>query len=123
MARLAFFGLGQMGTPMAGRLLDAGHDVTVWNRTPSKANRLVERGARRAETPEEAARDAEALITMLATSEAVEEVLFGSDGAASTMAPGSTLIEMSTVGPDAVRQLAARLPGDASILDARVLGA
>src|SRR5205823_14382990 len=83
---------------------------------------ILERGARRAETPEEAARDAEALITMVATSEAVEEVLFGSDGAASAMAAGSTLIEMSTVGPDAVRQLASRLPEDASILDAPVLG-
>ena len=60
MARLAFFGLGQMGTPMAGRLLEAGHELTVWNRTPSKADPLVERGARRAASPDEAARDAQA---------------------------------------------------------------
>src|SRR5439155_10813187 len=64
----------------------------------------------------------QALFTMLATSEAVEEVLFGPRGAASAMAPGSTLIEMSTIGPDAVRHVAAELPGNVSMLDAPVLG-
>jgi 3-hydroxyisobutyrate dehydrogenase-like beta-hydroxyacid dehydrogenase len=122
MARLAFCGLGQMGARMAGWLLEAGHDVTVWNRTPGKADPLVERGASRAESPAAAATGAEAVITMLATPEAAEEVLFGDRGAVSAMERGATLIEMSTIGPDAARAIASRLPESAGMLDAPVLG-
>ena len=80
MTTLAFVGLGQMGLPMAGRLLDAGHDLVVWNRTPDKAEPLVERGARLVDTPADAAREAEVVFTMLATPEALEEVVFGPGG-------------------------------------------
>ncbi|MGI9023547.1 MAG: NAD(P)-binding domain-containing protein [Acidimicrobiales bacterium] len=75
MATLAFCGLGRMGGPMATRLLDAGHDLVVWNRSPERADDLVERGARRAESPAEAAASADAVITMLSTPDAVESVL------------------------------------------------
>jgi 3-hydroxyisobutyrate dehydrogenase-like beta-hydroxyacid dehydrogenase len=122
MASVAFCGLGQMGAPMARRLLDAGQDLVVWNRTASKADPLVQRGARRAETPADAVRAVEAAITMLATPDAVDEVLFGPSGAAEAMVPGSTLIEMSTIGPDAVREISGRLPRGVGMLDAPVLG-
>ena len=122
MARLGFCGLGQMGVPMACRLLDAGHDLTVWNRTPERAQPVVDQGARRAETPAEAASSAEAVITMLSTSEVLEEVVFGSEGLASRFGEGSTLIDMSTVGPDVVRRIAERLPEGAEMVDAPVLG-
>ena len=80
MTTLAFIGLGQMGLPMAGRLLDAGHDLVVWNRTPDKADPLVARGAKLVDTPAEAARQAEAVFTMLSAPEALEAVVFGPGG-------------------------------------------
>jgi 3-hydroxyisobutyrate dehydrogenase/2-hydroxy-3-oxopropionate reductase len=122
MTTLAFVGLGQMGLPMAGRLLDAGHDLVVWNRSPARADPLVARGAVLVDTPAEAARQGMAVFTMLATPEALEEVVFGPDGLAEGMDEGHTLIEMSTVGPDAVRDLAERVPDDVDVIDAPVLG-
>jgi len=138
MATLAFCGLGRMGEPMAARLLEAGHDLVVWNRTPERASGLVERGARLATSPAEAAASADAVVTMLATPEALEAVMFGSGGGRNTtvagsddpigdrvvsgLGPGTTLIEMSTVGPDVVRGLAERLPDGVAVLDAPVLG-
>jgi 3-hydroxyisobutyrate dehydrogenase-like beta-hydroxyacid dehydrogenase len=120
--RIAFCGLGQMGAPMAGRVVEAGHEVTVWNRTPERALPLGERGARVASTPEEAASGAEAAITMLADPPALEEVLFGQAGLASGLEPGSTVIDMSTVGPEAIRDAAARLPEGVRMIDAPVRG-
>jgi 3-hydroxyisobutyrate dehydrogenase-like beta-hydroxyacid dehydrogenase len=122
MARIAFLGLGQMGAPMAARLPKAGHELTVWNRTPEKADPLVEKGARPAETPRQAAQGAEATITMLSTPEALREVLFGRDGAAQGLTAGSTFIEMSTVGPEVVRELSGTLPEGVELVDAPVLG-
>jgi 3-hydroxyisobutyrate dehydrogenase-like beta-hydroxyacid dehydrogenase len=122
MTTLAFVGLGQMGLPMAGRLLDAGHDLVVWNRTPDKADALVARGARLVDTPAEAARQGEAVFTMLSTPEALEEVVFGAGGLVEGMQDGHTLVEMSTVGPDVIRQLTDRVPEDVDVIDAPVLG-
>ena len=122
MATLAFCGLGRMGAPMANRLLESGEELVVWNRTPERAGSLVERGARQAATPAEAASSADAVITMLSTPEALEAVVLGDDGAASGLHEGQTLIDMSTVGPDAVRDLAGRLPDGVGVLDAPVLG-
>lgn len=120
MTRIAFLGLGQMGAPMAARLLEAGHELTVWNRTARKADPLVEKGARLAGSPREAARSAEAVITMLATPEALEDVVFGRDGVAGGLGRDVAVIEMSTVGPGVVRDLADRLAGE--VIDAPVLG-
>jgi 3-hydroxyisobutyrate dehydrogenase-like beta-hydroxyacid dehydrogenase len=120
--RLAFLGLGQMGAPMARRLLDAGHDVAVWNRTGARADPLVQAGARRAASPRESGADVDAAFTMLANSEAVDEVLFGTDGLVSGLAAEATVVEMSTVGPEAVRRAAGRLPPGMEIIDAPVLG-
>jgi 3-hydroxyisobutyrate dehydrogenase-like beta-hydroxyacid dehydrogenase len=122
MATLGFCGLGQMGSPMAGRLVEAGHHLSVWNRTPGKAKELVERGAREASSPADAASGADGVITMLADPDALEQVVFGSNGIASGMTSGGTLIEMSTVGPSAVHRVAARLPDGVDMLDAPVLG-
>jgi len=111
---------------MATRLVEAGHDVVVWNRSPERASAVVEKGARQAASPAEAASTAEAVVTMLATPDALESVVFGSGsddrGLASGLRPGTTLIEMSTVGPDAVRRLAQRLAHGVDVLDAPVLG-
>ncbi|MDQ3978654.1 MAG: NAD(P)-dependent oxidoreductase [Actinomycetota bacterium] len=138
MTTVAFCGLGQMGAPMAGRLIDAGCDVIVWNRTPNRTEPLAERGARVASSPAEAAKEAEAVFTMLATPEAVENVLFGDDGVAAGLAAGgggggdggdtggggarTTVVEMSTIGREAVLQARDRLPEGVDLLDAPVLG-
>jgi 3-hydroxyisobutyrate dehydrogenase/2-hydroxy-3-oxopropionate reductase len=122
MTTLAFVGLGQMGLPMAGRLLDAGHELVVWNRTPGKADPLVARGARVVDTPAEAARQGEVVFTMLSTPEALEEVVFGAGGLVEGMEDGHTLIDMSTVGPEVIRDLAERVPDDVDVIDAPVLG-
>src|SRR5687768_5299776 len=103
MAKLAFCALGSMGAPMAMRLVDAGHDVTVWNRTPEKMDPLEARGSRRASSPAVAAAGVEAAITMLADPPALDAVVLDDGGLAEGLAAGSTLIDMSTVGPDAVR--------------------
>lgn len=118
MTLVAFLGLGAMGVPMARRLVDAGHGLRLWNRTPGRDEGLVALGAHRATTP---ARGAEVVITMLADPPALEHVLFGPDGLSQTIAPGASLIDMSTVGPTAIRAAAARL-WPVAVLDAPVLG-
>jgi 3-hydroxyisobutyrate dehydrogenase-like beta-hydroxyacid dehydrogenase len=118
---IAFIGLGHMGTPMAHRLLADGRDLVVWNRTRSRTVPLAEAGARVADTPAAAARDADIVITMLADPPAVESVLFGPDGVLSE--PGSRcLVEMSTIGPYAAHAIAARLRPDVAMVDAPVAG-
>lgn len=122
MAKVAFLGLGLMGTPMATRLLAAGHDLTVWNRTGEKARRLADRGASVAATPAQAVAGVDAAITMVTNPEALEEVVLGEDGVAAGLSPGRLLIDMSTVGPQAVRSIAAQLPSGVSMVDAPVRG-
>ena len=122
MAKIGFLGLGEMGTPMAGRLLHAGHDVVVWNRSADRTAVLAKEGAAAAATPAKAAAGRDFVITMLATPDALEQVLFGTDGLAPALSPGQVLIDMSTVGPDEVRSAAARLPKGVSLVDAPVRG-
>lgn len=121
-ASVAFLGLGRMGVRMAHRLVDAGHDVKAWNRTLDRTTPLIEAGARSARSPAEAVSGAELVITMLSDREAVENVLFGPDGAVSGLAHGVPLVEMSTIGPDAVHELRDRLPDSTPLLDGPVLG-
>ena len=121
--RIAFCGLGLMGAPMAERLVDAGHDVVVWNRSPEKAERLVERGAQRAATPAEAGSGAEAAVTMLSDPDAVRAVVLGPDGLAAGLGPRSVLVEMSTVGPGLVREVREGLPDHVDMVDAPSGGA
>lgn len=97
MPRVAFIGLGRMGHGMAGRYLDAGFTVAVWNRSKAKAEDLIARGAIWATSPEDAAIDADAVITMVADDEASRAVWLTKDGAAATMKAGTLAIECSTV--------------------------
>ena len=97
MPRVAFIGLGRMGHGMAGRYLDAGFALTVWNRSKAKADDLIARGGRWATSPEDAAIDADAVVTMVADDEASRDVWLNKDGAAATMKAGALAIECSTV--------------------------
>jgi 3-hydroxyisobutyrate dehydrogenase-like beta-hydroxyacid dehydrogenase len=97
MARVAFIGLGRMGHGMAGRYLEAGFTVAVWNRSRAKAEDLIARGTRWASSPEDAAKDADAVVTMVADDEASNRVWLGKDGAAAAMKAGALAIECSTV--------------------------
>ena len=115
-------GLGAMGSRIARRLLEAGHELHVWNRTAEKAAPLVEAGADAAATPAEAAARAEVVLTMVADPAALRDVTEGADGVAAGVGEGATVIEMSTVGPDAVRRLGSLLGERAGLLDAPVLG-
>lgn len=95
--RVAFLGLGRMGHGMAGRYVEAGFAVTVWNRSKAKADDLIARGARWAATPAEAAIGADAVVSMVADDEASRAVWLGKDGAAAAMKAGALAIECSTV--------------------------
>src|SRR5204862_6300749 len=97
MPRVAFIGLGRMGHGMAGRYLDAGFEVAIWNRSKAKADELIARGAQWATSPEDAAIDADAVVTMVADDEASRAVWLGKDGAAANMKAGTLAIECSTV--------------------------
>ncbi|MFE7958333.1 NAD(P)-dependent oxidoreductase [Streptomyces sp. NPDC057413] len=119
MEKIAFLGLGRMGAPMARRLLAAGHPLTVFNRTPARAEPLVAEGAVAADSPERAVRDADVVITMLEGPEALAAV---ADAVVPVLRPGVTWAEMSTVGPDAVRELAGRLGNGVRLVDAPVMG-
>ncbi len=119
MEKIAFLGLGHMGAPMAAHLLAAGHPLTVWNRTAARAAPLVAEGARLADTPADAVRDADAVLTMLATPDAVRDV---ARQIVPALRPGAHWVEMSTVGPDVVRELAAGLPSEVTLVDAPVMG-
>jgi 3-hydroxyisobutyrate dehydrogenase/2-hydroxy-3-oxopropionate reductase len=121
MARVAVIGLGGMGSRIARRLLDAGHQVTVWNRDPAKAEPLASAGASTATSPAEAARRTEAVVTMVADPEALAAVTEEPDGVVAGLVPGSVLIQMSTVGPSSIERLAS-LMAAGSLLDAPVLG-
>ncbi len=121
MSRLAVVGLGSMGARIAGRLLDGGHELAVWNRDRTKAEALAEAGAQPVSTPAAAAAGAEAVITMVSDPAALAAVTEGPDGVAAG-AGGTTVVQMSTVGLAATARLASMLPPDADLLDAPVLG-
>ena len=97
MGHVAFIGLGRMGHGMAGRYLDAGLRLAVWNRSKQKAEDLIARGAQWATSPEDAAIDADAVVTMVADDEASRSVWLGKNGAAATMKAGTLAIECSTI--------------------------
>ena len=121
MATVGVVGLGAMGSRLARRLADAGHELVVWNRDPAKAEPLVAAGARVAPTPADVARQVEAVVTMVADPRALVDVTEGPEGVVAGLGEGTTLIQMSTVGPDSISRLAALLPEEA-LLDSPVLG-
>jgi 3-hydroxyisobutyrate dehydrogenase-like beta-hydroxyacid dehydrogenase len=117
--KVAFLGLGIMGSPMAANLVKAGHQVTVWNRTPGKR---VE-GARLAASAREAAQGAEAVWLCVSNTEAVEQVLFGKDGVESALARGMVVVDSSTISPAATVEFGRRIRArGADVLDAPVTG-
>jgi 3-hydroxyisobutyrate dehydrogenase len=99
MMRIGVAGVGRMGGAIAAHLIDVGHDVTVWNRTPDKAKLLAEAGAKVAATPAELATQAEAIVTILTNRDALADVYDGPQGLLSADAKGKLFIEMSTVQP------------------------
>lgn len=121
--RIGFIGLGTMGIRMAERLLKAGHELVVHNRTREKEEQLAALGARRAATPAECAAQRELVITMVSDTPDVQAVVLGDDGAVIGMEPGSILVDMSTISPATTRRLAAALAEhDVDMLDAPVSG-
>jgi 2-hydroxy-3-oxopropionate reductase len=119
---IAVLGTGLMGAPMARRLLAAGFTVTVWNRTPAKAEALQASGAKVAASAADAVRDADSIITMLDNGAVVTEVLFG-QGVAHSLKPGAVVLDMSSIPPSVARDHAARLGKAGRLhLDAPVSG-
>ena len=106
--RTAFIGLGVMGCPMAGHIARAGHEVVVYNRTKSKAERWVgEHGGRFAETPAEAASDAEVVLACVGRDDDVRAVTLGIDGAFTTIRKGAVFVDHTTASASLARELAA----------------
>jgi 3-hydroxyisobutyrate dehydrogenase len=121
---VAFLGLGIMGSRMAANLARAGVELTVWNRSPEKAEGFCsEHGARFARTPAEAAAAAEIVFTMVVDGPQVEHVLLGPDGAAQGASPGTLCVDCSTIGPSMTRTIGTRLAERGlMMLDAPVTG-
>ena len=105
--KIAFIGLGRMGAGMARNLIRAGHSLAVYNRSREKAEALAGDDARVANSPADAARDAEAVMTMVADDHALEHIVFGEDGAASTMKAGCVHLSHSTISTSLARKLTA----------------
>lgn len=122
MERVAFAGLGAMGSRMARRLLAAGYDVHVWNRTRANAEALAGDGAVVAGSPAEAASIAGVVITMVADPAALSAVTEGPSGMAAGVPADALVAEMSTVGPPAIHRLRDALPPEVALVDAPVLG-
>lgn len=123
MADIAFIGLGIMGAGMARNLLAAGHTVTVWNRTPSKAEALGRLGAAVAASPASAAETTDVVMVCVSDTKDVEQVVFGDDGVASGLRPGALVIDHSTISPVATQDFASRINDQASFwLDAPISG-
>ena len=121
--KIGFIGMGIMGKPMSLNLLKAGFDVTVYNRTESKTAEPVSQGAKKADTPAEAAADSTVVITIVSDTPDVESVILGENGVIESISPDSVVIDMSTISPEATREIAARLKEKgAYMLDAPVSG-
>jgi 3-hydroxyisobutyrate dehydrogenase len=121
--KIALLGLGLMGSGMAGRLLDAGYPLTIWNRSPDKAKAFADRGARIAKSPREAAMSANVIISMLSDVVVCRDVWLGRGEALQGSAPGTILVESSTVTVEWVHELdrAAKEAG-CELVDAPVTG-
>lgn len=104
--KIGFLGLGAMGSLMAKRLLDAGHDLTVWNRTASRCDPLVAAGAKLAAAPADTARGNDAVITMLFDDAAHEDVVFGAHGVLAALEPDAIHLAMSTISVALSQRLA-----------------
>jgi 3-hydroxyisobutyrate dehydrogenase-like beta-hydroxyacid dehydrogenase len=123
MANLGFVGLGVMGSEMVLRLLEKGHTLTGYNRTRSKAARLLDKGMKWAGSPREVAAASDFTFSMVTNSPALEMIVEGRDGILAGLAPGKVLIDMSTVNPEFSRSVAAKVRAKAAdMVDAPVSG-
>ncbi|MGH3733510.1 MAG: NAD(P)-dependent oxidoreductase, partial [Acidimicrobiales bacterium] len=122
-SHIGFVGLGTMGHFMAANLVKSGFSVTVWNRTPERAEALVELGATRANSPADVARVSDIVVSCLTDSPQVEEVLFGLDGLAEGFSSGALFVDCSTLSPLKAMEFADRLATrGVTMLDAPVSG-
>ena len=120
---ISYLGLGTMGAGMASNLLKAGYKLTVWNRSAEKCKPFARKGARLAESPADAIRDADLVIYMLSNDQAVEEVVFGANGILSGIKEGQIAMDMSTVLPaTSLREQQAYSKRGVDFLDAPVFG-
>ena len=123
MANIGWIGTGNMGAPMCRRLIEAGHEVTVFNRTKSKAQELLDLGAAWAGSPKEVARGQDFVCSVVGYPEEVREVVFGPAGAIHVMKPGSIYIDFSTSTPSLAVEIAEAMRGiGAGALDAPISG-
>ena len=123
MSKIGFIGLGIMGRPMCLNLLKNGFDVTVYNRTKSKTQQVVEAGAVAAESPARVAANTDIIITIVSDSPDVEQVILGENGVIHDVKPGNVVIDMSTISPAVTRKIAAALKEkNVDMLDAPVSG-
>ena len=123
MAHLGFVGLGVMGSRIAKRLLDAGHNLTGFNRTKSKAQWLLEAGMKWSDTARAVAQESDVTFTMVTNTQALQAVFAGSDGLLAGLGPGKIYVDMSTVSPSASREFAAQVAArGAQMLDSPVSG-
>src|SRR6185369_6276532 len=121
--RLGYIGIGLMGKPMVLRLLAAGHEVTVWNRSRDKLAPVVEKGAKAAASPAEVARASEIVMMCVTDQRAAEQVLFGKDGVLEGGAKGKLVVDFSSIAPVSARDFAARLEkAGMGMIDAPVSG-
>src|SRR6266508_926795 len=121
--RIGFLGLGTMGEPIANNLRKAGHDLTVWNRTTSKAKHIVSKGGKLARSARECATGRDLVLTCLSDEKALDEVLEGPDGALAGLARDDTLVDLSTAGTRSARSVAKRVADrGATFLSAPILG-
>jgi 3-hydroxyisobutyrate dehydrogenase-like beta-hydroxyacid dehydrogenase len=123
MTKIAYLGMGTMGRGMAANLIKAGHDVTVWNRSPERCAELVAKGAKQAATPAEAANGAEVIMYCLSDDAAVEDLVWGTGKLLDAVQPGQIVVDMTTLHPSLSRKEAeAHKAKGAKFLDAPVFG-
>ena len=123
MANLGYVGLGTMGGQMANRFLEKGHTVTGYNRTRSKAQWLIDKGLKFADSPRAVAASTDVVLSMVTNSEALSRIAEGPNGIIEGLAPGKIWIDMSTASPAMSRALAARVrEKGADMMDAPVSG-
>jgi 3-hydroxyisobutyrate dehydrogenase-like beta-hydroxyacid dehydrogenase len=121
--KIGIIGLGEMGGAMMDRVLLAGSDAYGYNRTKRKAQRYVEKGMKLLDTPRDVARACDLIITMVTNEQALHAISDGEGGILAGLSPGKYWVEMSTISPDAIRELAGRVePTGAMLLDSAVLG-
>ncbi len=123
MKKIGFAGIGLMGLPMCRRLLAAGHELSVWNRSPEKCAALIQAGAQQVSSPESLARDCELVMLCVSDTAAVQELVSRADGLLAGLSAGKIVVDFSSIAPAATRELATQVESKgAHWVDAPVSG-